>query len=143
MTRWHWVRAGLVTCGLLVLTVGALSAPPSVPNGGTRGPLGIVFSRDGRYAYVAEFDAADVAVINVARGVVVGHIPSGGIEPTALALLPDDRTLLATNSFSGSLAFIDLDSKRPSAVMPLPGVPYDVVASPDGRRAYVSISQLD
>jgi YVTN family beta-propeller protein len=133
----------LAAGALLCAAAAALGEAPPPATGGTRGPMQIVFARDGSLAYVAEVDAGDVAVIDVPHAAVLGHISTGGEEPTALALLPDDRTLLVSNSFSGSLGFIDLVRQRLVGTLPLRGGPADVVVSPDGERAYVSLSQLD
>ncbi|MFN3652837.1 MAG: c-type cytochrome [Armatimonadota bacterium] len=109
---------------------------------GNRGPFEVAFTPDGKTAVVTEFDEDALAVIDTASGEVRAHIPTGGEEPTGVAVLPDGKTALVTNSFSGSLAFVDLQARK-SEVMPLRGMPYDVVLSPDGATAYVSISQLD
>ncbi len=130
----------------LIALIGASAAmgegPPAAA-GGTRGPLEIIFSRDGKWAYVAEFDTGTIAVVDVARGAVADRLSSGGQEPTAVALLPDDRTLLAVNSYSGSLVWIDLEKRRQAHSLNLRGLPWDVVVTPDGERAFVSLSQLD
>src|SRR5438874_1576423 len=74
--------AGAVT--LLGLAAAAMGqAPAAPPGGGTRGPMETLFARDGKTAYVAEFDTGDVAIVDAARGTVVGHMPTGGTEPTA------------------------------------------------------------
>lgn len=137
------LAAGLAFLALACFAGAAAGGPPEVLGPGTRGPMEILFSRDGERAYVAEFDTGDVAVVDVRRGAVTARIPSGGREPTALATLPDDRTLLVTNSASGSLAFLDMREGRLVTTLALPGMPWDVVVSPDGSRAFVSLNQLD
>lgn len=140
------VPALAVITGCLALSCLAVVAngePPPVTQGGTRGPLEMVFSRDGKQAYIAEFDTSEIAVIDVKLGSVTARIPSGGEDPTALALMPDDQTLLVTNSYSGSLGVIDLRRQRLVELVSLRGMPLDVVVSQDGDRAYVSLSQLN
>lgn len=117
--------------------------PVAVALDGNRGPFQILFTRDGKTAYVTEFDEGSVAIVDAERYAVVGHLPTGGEEPTGLALTPDERFLLVTNSFDGSLAILDVAARRRVAAVRLPGMPYDVVVSPDGARAYVAVSQLD
>lgn len=109
---------------------------------GNRGPFEVAFTRDGARALVTEFDEGALAVIDVASGKVLHHLPTGGEQPTGVAVTPDGSLALVTNSWSGSLAFIDLKTQK-AATLPLPGMPYDVILSPDGATAYVSVSQLD
>ncbi len=118
----------------------ALSVRPALE--GNRGPHEVAFTPDGARALVTERDEGAVAVIDAATGRVLRHQPTGGEEPTGLAVTPDGKLALATNSYSGSLAFLDLDAGK-TETLPLPGMPWDVVVSPDGARAYVSVSQLD
>ncbi len=136
-------RLSIPLLAVVCLAAAAVAQGPLPPAGGTRGPQELAFSRDGKWAYVPEQDAHDVAVIDVERGVVAGHIPSGGQEPVSLAVVADGRTLLVANSFSDSLAWIDLEARKLAATLDLRGMPWDVVVSPDGRRAFVSLSQLD
>ena len=111
--------------------------------GGNRAPYDLVFSADGRHVYVTEFDEGEVAVIERATGTIIAHLPTGGTQPTGLALTSDGKTLLVTNSLSGSLAFIDVGQRAATHTLPLVGAPYGVAVEPGGQRAFVSVSQLD
>lgn len=139
------VAAGLAA---LVVTTAALTQEiPSVPAvapalEGNRGPFEVAFTPDGSRAVVTEFDEGALAVIDAATGKVLNHVSTGGTQPTGVAVSPDGKLALVTNSFSGSLAFVDLATLK-TATIPLPGAPYDVVLSPDGATAFVSVSQLD
>src|SRR5947207_15997024 len=44
---------------------------------------------------------------------------------------------------SGAVALLDVSRGERLATARLPGMPWDVAVSPDGRSAYVSVSQLD
>lgn len=142
----------LLAAGVAALPAAvALSQEPAyvgVPAGvkpalaGNRGAFEVTFTRDGARALVTEFDEGALAVIDVASGKVLHHVSTGGKEPTGVAVTPDGALAVVTNSFSGSVAFVDLKALK-STTMPLPGAPYDVVLSPDGSTAYVSVSQLD
>lgn len=137
--------------GLLAATVGPVSlasggsqtqvARPAID--GNRAPYDLVFSPDGRRAYVSEMAEGTVAVIDTSTHRVVNRFNTGGEEPTGLTLTPDGRSLLVTNSFSGSVAYLDAGSGKVHGILPLPGMPYDVAVTPDGKRAFVTISQLD
>lgn len=109
---------------------------------GNRAPFEVAFTADGSRALVSEFDEGALAIIDTTSGKVLNHVATGGKEPTGVAVAPNGKLALVTNSFSGSLAFVDLAALK-STTLPLPGMPYDVLFSPDGSTAYVSISQLD
>ncbi len=109
---------------------------------GNRGPFKVAFTRDGARAVVTEFDEGALAIIDRASGKVLRHVATGGTEPTGVAVTPNGTTAVVTNSFSGSVAFVDLNSFK-TETLALRGAPWDVVLSPDGARAYVSVSQLD
>lgn len=132
----------LVSAGA-ALTQEAPAAEPVRPAlEGNRAPFEVAFTADGSRALVSEFDEGSLAIIDSASGKVLHHVPTGGQEPTGVAVAPDGKLALVTNSFSSSLAFVDLTALKATTI-PLPGMPYDVLFSPDGATAYVSISQLD
>src|SRR5438105_8029291 len=88
------------------------------------------------------FRNAELAIIDRKSGAVLHHVATGGQEPTGVAVTPNGATAVVTNSFSGSVAFVDLQTLK-ATTLPLRGMPWEVVLSPDGARAYVSVSQLD
>jgi len=109
---------------------------------GNRGPFKVAFTSDGARAVVTEFDEGALAILDRASGKVLRHVPTGGTEPTGVAVTPNGATAVVTNSLSGSVAFVDLNRFKAETI-PLRGMPWDVVLSPDGAHAYVSVSQLD
>jgi YVTN family beta-propeller protein len=60
-------------------------------------PFGLALSPDESRLYVAEAGINAVAVIDTARGRVLGHIPAGWF-PSKLAVSPDGRTLCVANA---------------------------------------------
>ncbi len=110
---------------------------------GNRAPYDLVFSPDGKAAYATESAEGTVAVVDTVKRTVVAHYATGGDEPTGLALSGDGRVLYVTNSHSGSVACLDVTDGRLISNTPLRGAPYGVVVAPGGRRAYVTVSQLD
>ena len=132
-------------CLLLFCSVSAQNsrAPVTQPaSGGTRGPSSLLFSQDGLKLYVAEQDENAVAILDPDGSTPPIHISSGGEQPTALALMPNGRTLLTANSFSGSVGVIDLEKRTLTGRLPLKGVPGDIAVAPNGR-AFITVSQLD
>lgn len=102
----------------------------------------MAFTPDGERAVVTEFDEGAVAILDRASGSVLHHVPTGGEQPTGVAITPNGALAIVTNSLSGSVAFVDLKTLK-TETLPLRGMPWDVVVAPDGERAYVSVSQLD
>jgi DNA-binding beta-propeller fold protein YncE/cytochrome c len=109
---------------------------------GNRGPYEVAFTPDGKLALVTEYDEGALAVLDRATGKVLRHLPTGGTQPTGVAVTPDGALALVTNSFSGSVAFINLKINSVET-LPLRGMPWDVVITRDGKRAFVSVSQLN
>jgi YVTN family beta-propeller protein len=141
--------SGFAVLGMLLAAAGAALTEEASPAAGVqpaldgnRGPFEVAFTPDGARALVTEFDEGALAVIDAASGKVLNHISTEGTQPTGVAVIPDGKLALVTNSFSGSLAFVDLEALKTTTI-PLRGMPYDVVLSPDGATAYVSVSQLD
>jgi len=126
----------------LALSADGPQAPDRPVLEGNRGPFKVAFTPDGSRAVVTEFDENAVAILDRASGKVLHHIPTRGEEPTGVAVTPNGALAVVTNSLSGSVAFVDLKALT-TELLPLRGVPWDVVLSPDGARAYVSVSQLD
>ena len=110
---------------------------------GNRAPLDLIFSPDGKLAYLAEAAEGTVAVIDVPSRRVLRRIPTGGEQPTGLCLTPDGRELLIANSYSGQVAILNAATGARRTLVPIPGQPFGVAVAPDGKRAYVSVSQLD
>lgn len=108
----------------------------------TRGPVRILFDDAGKQAFVAESDEGAVAVVDVATGRVLRRMPTGGKQPGGLAL-HSNGTLLVTNGFSGSVVALSAETGKRLGLLSLRGEPADVAISPDGKRAYVSLAQLD
>ena len=109
---------------------------------GNRGPFKVAFTPDGTRAVVTEFDEGALAILNRVSGKVLHHVSTGGAQPTGVAVTPNGALAVVTNSLSGSVAFVDLNACS-TQTLTLRGMPWDVVLSPDGKRAYVSVSQLD
>lgn len=93
-----------------------------------------------REAYVVNYDADAVSVIDTATNQVVGGPISTGLDagPYMLAIAPDGRFVYVSNYDEGALAVIDTATKSVQASIPVGNNPYGVAISPDGSRAYVA-----
>ena len=133
-----------IGCGLIAASGFAQNPAAAVQPAldGDREPEKIAFTADGKRALVTEAAEGTVAEIDTVSGKVLRHLSTGGTQPAGVAVTPDGRLAMVTNSFSGSVGFVHLDTGK-TDVVPLLGMPYDVVLSPDGATAYVAVSQLD
>lgn len=93
----------------LLLDVGKLEAdaPDAVRSdvaGANKGAIYAAFSRDDRLLFVSEERGFGLAVVDVARAAVIGHIPLGA-APVGLALSADGAALLATSELATDSRF--------------------------------------
>jgi hypothetical protein len=93
-------------------------------------------AHDGRHAFVSDSGRADVATVDVVRGLVVARTKLR-LWPRHVTLSPDGRFLVvALGTASAEIAVIDVrDPRRPRLSRTLePGFPaHDVGFAPDGR----------
>jgi YVTN family beta-propeller protein len=130
----------LVTCpdGALVSFYDKASGRSfaSIPLGG--GPSAVAIGRRTQRAYVALSRESAVAIIDLQERDVIDRIPLGaGDEPRALALGPDERTLITANTGSGTVSFLDVASRVEIDRVRVGENPEFVRIDPQGRRAYV------
>jgi len=123
-----------------VLAVGVVAASAAV--GPARaaeylGPVDVIVSKDAKTLYVANKDAKQVAVVDVAGGKVSGTIGVPA-EPTGLALSPDGAKLYVTCAAPKStVAVVDAKAKKVIASIPVGHSACAPAISPDGANLYV------
>ncbi len=101
------------------------------------GPTAAVGSKDGKTLYVANYDAKQLAVVNVASGKVSTTIdmPSG---PTGAVLSPDGSTLYVTCAAPVStVCLVDVKTNKVSGKIPAGHTAIGPAISPDGSKLYV------
>src|SRR5687768_5209717 len=109
-----WLGA-VVTAVLLAGSFGSAlvrAAGTPLPPSGNRAPAQVVFSPDGGLAYVSEAEEGTVAILDARQFTVLGRVETGGRKPAGLALTRDGATLLAANTFSGSIGVIETRSRK-------------------------------
>src|SRR5258708_17728513 len=125
----RWVMLTVVVCITFSLT-----APPAAADSAPR-------------AYVANFSANSVSVINTGTNQVVGSPITVGDSPLFLALTPNSRFLYVVNVFAPSVSVINTTTNIVVATVPLgtAGVSLanGVAITPDGRFAYVATQTPD
>jgi YVTN family beta-propeller protein len=114
------------------------------------GPAGMALDQSGLKAYVALPTADAVEVVDVIASEITDRIRlTLGDRPGDVALTPDGKTLLCSNTGSNTVSFIDTASLVERGRVTVGNGPGWVVIDPLGRRAYVlnrmssSVSVLD
>jgi DNA-binding beta-propeller fold protein YncE len=134
------------------------------PNGRLKGDIEVAVTPDGRYAFVSEEEADQVAVFNLRRALAghygtasyIGAIPAQ-LAPVGLAVSPDGQWLYSTSEVSnpssqsevGSLAVISVARAETdpahSVIRRVPAGcnPVRVITSNDGRVVWVTARASD
>jgi len=102
------------------------------------GAVEVIFTRDGKTAYVSQMETGTVWQIDVASRRVRRSVHVEGVWTKVLALSPDERTLYAANWISHDVSVIDLPSWRVRKVIPTVHTPRGLYPAPDGRTLYVA-----
>jgi YVTN family beta-propeller protein len=122
-------RTGIPAAATIALATGA-------------GPKGIAVAPDGRTAYVSNYDANTVSIVDTTVGSVSATL--GGFHaPTGIAVSPDGKKVLVVNGGDDTVTQIDTASRTLTSVaVVVSGVavaaPAGIAVSPDGTHAYVS-----
>jgi PQQ-dependent catabolism-associated beta-propeller protein len=92
-------------------------------------PVGIVFTRDGRRAFVALGRAKLVAEVDPEKfAILLTH--DVGWRAWNLALSPDETRIYTANGLTGDMSAIDIQAHRAIGTISLGGRPWGIVAAP-------------
>jgi YVTN family beta-propeller protein len=129
---------------IVVLDPATLAVSGRIPVG--HGPRAIVFSHDGRLAFVADEGAAKVTFVDAFARAALQDVPlhedspmPSGPRPAGMTTSPDDKLLYVACGRGGSLAIVDIASRR--QVRSIDGVgdrPSGVALGADGARVYTA-----
>lgn len=102
-------------------------------------PVHVAFSQGGRYAYVTNFQAGSVSVIDTGQGAVIKTIPTPP-GPHGLTASPDGRFIYVPCLNGQALVILDTQTNTLAQTLALPANahPYSVVSSRDGRYLYIT-----
>lgn len=92
-------------------------------------PVGIVFTHDGKRAFIGLGRAKLVAEVDPATFKLVRTFPVGW-RAWNLALSPDEAHLYTANGLTGDMSIIDLAANRSRGTVKLGGKPWGIVAIP-------------
>lgn len=129
-------RPLLAICVLAAASV--LAAAPLAAAAATyQGPSAVLASKDGKSLFVANADARQIAIVDVAAARVTRSVTVPA-EPSGMALSPDGNTLYVTCAAPKStVCLIDVASGQVSGQIPAGHSAWGVAVTPDGKRLYV------
>jgi YVTN family beta-propeller protein len=101
----------------------------------------LLLTADERWLFTVNQTSDSVSVLDVKTGTVAQEVKVGH-HPSALALSPDEKTLLVTGTFAGDLRIYSFAGGQLTlaATVPLGFEPRGVVVAPDGKLAYVALT---
>jgi YVTN family beta-propeller protein len=100
-------------------------------------PTGVVLSKDGRLAYVANSGGGSVTVVD-AWGMSPIGLLQVGVSPQKLAVTPDGSRVFVTNKGSNTVTVINTMTNTIIGTVNVGKAPLDVAVSLDGSLAFVS-----
>ena len=107
-----------------------------IPTG--RGPAGMALDQRLLRAYVSLPDDDAIEVIDITAGDIINRMRvNTGDRPRELALTPDGRTLLALNTGSNTVSFLDSASLFELGRINVGNGPSSILIDQTGRRAFV------
>ncbi len=102
-----------------------------------RGPHSTAVSKDQKFIYLVEFDAAKISQIDTASSKVVKEFAVAD-TPTWAALWQNDTKLLVTTAPKGTVRCIDIADGNEEWSIPVGYCPEGIVVHPNGKIAYVA-----
>jgi len=99
-------------------------------------PMAMAFSSDEKFGYLANYDSAEVAKIDITSSQVVlkiKNIPS----PRGIAISPDNSILAVTNVKDNTLTIIDAFTDNVSKTIYGLSMPTDIIFTSDGKYLIV------
>jgi len=106
-------------------------------------PRGIVFSQDGKFAYIANMGSVFATKVDVKSGHRKVKNIKVGVNPRHLRISPDGRYLYATLNIPGRFVKVDLETSRVVGDIPIGKKPRGMVLSKDGKFAFVGLYDED
>jgi len=123
---------------LLIFDAHAPNAASAMPVAVGRAPAHVIVAASGERAYVSNVEDNAVSVVDAARGLVVGSIPTAA-SPHGLRMSPDGREIYVAATKGNAVSVIDVATSTEVTRIPVGKAPVQVGFTPDGTRAHVSL----
>jgi len=137
MKRKYFPIERILVLVCLSTVCGAIVAIPAAGADAWLGPVAVVASRDGKRLFVANADAKQIALVDVAGGKVTTSTAMPA-EPTGMALAPDGKKLYVTCAAPKStIVVLDAASGKKVASISTGHTAVGPAISPNGKTLYV------
>jgi len=157
------MRTACLLVGLLIVPIAALAvaenaerpssaadarslpSAPAVPEASVdRSPVDLALGADGTWLITANQTSNTASLVSLTENRVLDEVAVGQ-RPVAVTLLADGKRALVTGSRSSDLTLLDVAEGKLTVAGRIPvGVdPHGVVATADGRTAYVALAAVD
>ncbi len=100
-------------------------------------PMAMAFTTDNKFGYLANFDSAEVAKIDIDKDSVILKIKNIH-SPRGITVTPDNKYVLVTNVVDNSLTIIDISTDTVIKTLYGLRMPTWVLTTKDGKYAVVS-----
>jgi len=136
--RHKYYTTGRVFAAIRLLVVCIMIVPATVRGAEAwLGPVAVAASEDARRLFVANADARQIAIVDVATGKVAGSISLPG-EPTGMVMAPGGAKLYVSCAAPKStVVVLDAASGKQVALIPTGHTAVGPAISPDGKTLYV------
>jgi YVTN family beta-propeller protein len=121
--------------GVGIIDLASLKVVRVIPGG--HDPELFDVTRDGKWLWVSNEDAAEASLVDIEAGKVVRHVPVGK-EPEGVGIHPGGKAVYVTNEADDSVSVLDIESGQPVALIHTGKRPRSVVFTGDGARAFVA-----
>jgi YVTN family beta-propeller protein len=112
----------------------------TLPTG--KNPQGAVMTKDEKWVFLTNTASNTISVIDTVKRAVVGEIKTSD-GPARIVLTPDENTLVYNLLTGSAVGFADIQSRKETSVVSLPGRPLSLSKSQDGKTAYLGIQDSD
>ena len=100
-------------------------------------PYDVAITPDGNYAYVVNYNAGTVSVIQISTNTVTATV-TVGTNPYAVAITPDGNYAYVANYGSNTVSVIQISTNTVTATITVGSGPSGAAITPDGNYAYVT-----
>lgn len=101
-------------------------------------PYSIIFTVDGKYAYVMQYGYGEVDIVNTSNTSDITTL-SVGSSPYFAAITPDNKSVYVVNYSDGDITVINNEPPFNTSTITPSGLssPYPIAISPNGEYAYI------
>lgn len=102
-----------------------------------KSPAHIDFTKDSKYAYVANAMSNDISIIDIKKGEIISSIKVG-IMPNEVEPSPDDKFIYVANVQEGSISVVDMAVKKEVDKIKVSPGTHGVAVTSDGKYIWTT-----